>query len=158
MTSKRTVIAAEGQPTIEFSREFEADAAAVFATHVDPDLVSRWIGPYGTTCAIRDFDARTGGRWSYVVSAANGGSWAFFGSFHEVSAPNRIVQSFEFEDDPGQVSLEVLTFIDLDDGRCRLHGLAVFLTVAQRDAMLGDMDQARDVDFERLDAVLARSD
>jgi uncharacterized protein YndB with AHSA1/START domain len=155
MTSKRTVIAAEGQPTIEFTREFEADAARLFAAHVDPEQLCRWIGPHGTTCTVGDFDARTGGRWSYVVSAANGDSWAFFGSFHEVSAPTRLVQTWEFADEPGQVNLEVLTFTDLGDGRGRLHGLAVFLTVAQRDAMLTDMEDARDVDFERLDALLA---
>ncbi len=155
METKRTVTAADGQPTIEFTREFEADAVRLFTAHVDPVQVAQWIGPHGTTCTIRHFDARTGGSWSYLVSAGNGGSWAFFGSFHEVTAPSRLVQSWEYEGDPGQVNFEVLTFTDLGGGRSRLHGLSVFLTVAARDACLADFDQARDVDFERLDTLLA---
>jgi uncharacterized protein YndB with AHSA1/START domain len=151
----RTVQAPAGQPTISFSREFDAPAARVFAAHTDPDLVARWIGPRGTTCAVREFDARTGGSWSYVVSAADGRSWSFHGSFHEVTAPSRLVWTFEFEDEPGHPNLEVLTFTDLGGGRSRLDGLAVFLGVADRDEMMRDMEPARDEDFERLDELLA---
>ena len=155
MGNPRTVQAPVGQPTISFSREFDAPAARVFAAHTDPDLVARWIGPRGTTCAVRAFDARTGGGWSYVVSAADGRSWGFHGSFHEVTAPNRLVWTFEFEDEPGHPNLEVLTFTDLGRGRSRLDGLAVFLGVADRDEMMKGMEPARDEDFERLDDLLA---
>ena len=155
MDDPRTVLAPAGQPTISFSRDFDAAAERVFAAHTDPDLVARWIGPRGTTCAVREFDARTGGCWSYVVSAADGRSWGFHGCFHEVTAPSRLVWTFEFEDDPGHPDLGVLTFTDLGGGRSRLDGLAVFLTVEDRDAMMKDMEPARDDDFERLDELLA---
>jgi uncharacterized protein YndB with AHSA1/START domain len=155
MGNPRTVQAPAGQPTISFAREFDATAARVFAAHTDPDLVARWIGPRGTTCAVHEFDARTGGRWSYVVSAGGGRSWGFHGSFHEVSAPDRLVWTFEYEGEPGHPNLEVLTFTDLGGGRSRLDGLAVFLTVADRDGMMADMEPARDEDFERLDELLA---
>lgn len=42
----------------------------------------------------REFDARTGGGWSYVVSGPDG-EWAFHGTFHEVTASSRLVQTFE---------------------------------------------------------------
>jgi uncharacterized protein YndB with AHSA1/START domain len=151
----RTVHAPAGQPTITFSREFGAAAEQVFAAHTDPDLVCRWIGPRGTTCAIRAFDARTGGHWSYVVRGSGGRSWGFHGSFHEVTAPSRLVWTFEFEDEPGHPNLEVLTFTDLGGGRSRLDGLSVFLGVGERDEMMKDMEPARDEDFERLDELLA---
>jgi uncharacterized protein YndB with AHSA1/START domain len=141
---------------MSFSREFDADAARLFAAHTDPDLLARWTGPRGTTLRMREFDASTGGHWSYVVSAADGRSWSFHGSFHEVTAPSRLVWTFEFEDDPGHPNLEVLTFTDLGGGRSRLDGLAVFLSVEERDAMLADMEPARDEDFERLDELLAK--
>ena len=155
MGNPRTVQAPAGQPTISFTREFEAGAARVFAAHTDPDLVARWTGPRGTTCRIRSFDASTGGSWSYVVSAGDGRSWGFHGSFHEVTAPSRLVWTFEFEDEPGRPNLEVLTFTDLGKGRSRLDGLAVFLTVADRDEMMRGIEPARDEDFERLDELLA---
>jgi uncharacterized protein YndB with AHSA1/START domain len=151
----RTVQAPAGEPTISFSREFDADAAQVFAAHTDPELIGRWTGPRGTTLAVREFDARTGGHWSYVVSGSGGRSWGFHGSFHEVTAPSRLVWTFEYEGEPGHPNLEVLTFTDLGGGRSRLDGRAVFLTVEDRDEMLKDMEPARDEDFARLDELLA---
>ena len=156
MTHKRTVTAEAGEQTIGFSREFDAPAKAVFAAHTDPDLVPRWIGPPGTQLSMREFDARTGGCWSYVISGSSG-SWAFHGSFHEVTEPSRIVQTFEFEGEPGHPNIEVLSFVDLADGRSRIDGLSVFLSVADRDAMLQGMDSGMDENFERLDLLLAGS-
>jgi uncharacterized protein YndB with AHSA1/START domain len=154
VTNKRTVTAQAGQQTIEWSREFEASAAAVFEAHTDAELVARWTGPRGTEVKMRHFDARTGGSWSYVV-AGKGGEWAFHGSFHEVTAPSRLVQTFEFDGDPGHPNLEVLTFTDLDDGRSRLDGHSVFVTVEDRDLMLSGMDGGLDENFDRLDEIFA---
>ncbi len=102
---------------------------------------------------MRAWDARTGGSWSYVV-AGLGGEWAFHGTFHEVAAPIRLVQTFEFEGTPERPSLEIFTFTDIGDGRTRIDGLSVFPSVDDRDAML-DLDSGRDEDFERLDQLLA---
>jgi uncharacterized protein YndB with AHSA1/START domain len=156
MTSQRTVTAAPGAQSIAFSREFEASAARVFEAHVDADLLAQWIGPRGTQLTMRSFDARTGGSWSYVV-VGRGGEWAFHGSFHEITAPSRLVQTWEYDGEPGHPNLEVLDFVDLPEGRSRIDGLSVFLSVEDRDAMLGDMDSGRDEDFERLDELLAQT-
>lgn len=159
MTNTRTVTAAPGSQTIAYSREFEAPAALVFEAHTDPDLVALWTGPRGTSVTIREWDARTGGSWSYVVGGTSergaGGSWGFHGSFHEVTAPSRIVQTFEYEGDPGHPNLEVLTFVDLDGGRSRIEGLSTFQSPTDRDAMLADMDSGLDENFDRLEELLA---
>ena len=155
MTTKRTVTAEPGTQSIAFSREFEASAARVFEAHTDAGLVARWTGPPGTEVEMREFDARTGGSWSYVVVGMER-QWAFHGSFHEVTASSRIVQTWEFDDEPGHPTMEVFTFVDLPDGRSRIDGLTVFLSVEDRDAnMLGGFDGGRDDDFERLDELLA---
>ena len=83
------------------------------------------------------------------------GQWAFHGSFHEVTSPSRIVQTWQYDDEPLQPTLEVFTFVDLPEGRSRIDGLSVFLTTAYRDNVLGDFDTGRDDDFERLDELLA---
>ena len=128
----------------------------MFEAHTDPDLVARWTGPRGTEVRMREFDARTGGSWSYVVVAGDGrGEWAFHGSFHEVTAPSRLVQTFEFDGEPGHPTMEVLTFVDLPDGRSRIDGQSLFLSVEDRDAMLGGMDGGMDENFDRLEELLA---
>jgi uncharacterized protein YndB with AHSA1/START domain len=155
MTNVRTVtMTAEGQ-TIAFTREFEAPAARVFAAHTDPDLIPLWIGPRGTTVRMRGWDPRTGGSWSYVVVGTSG-EWPFHGSFHEVTSPTRIVQTFEYDDQPGKPNLDVLDFVDLPGGRSRIDGVSVFLSVEDRDLML-DVDAGRDEDFDRLEELLAGS-
>jgi len=154
MTNPRTVTVEPGTQSIAFSREFEAPAARVFEAHVDPDLLAQWTGPRGTHVDIRVFDPRTGGSWSYVVVGRDR-QWPFHGSFHEVTAPGRIVQTWEYDDEPGDPSLEVFEFVDLPGERSRIDGLSIFLSVEQRDAMAGDFDQGRDEDFERLDELLA---
>lgn len=153
MTNQRTVVAAPATQTISFNREFEAPAERVFAAHVDPELIPRWIGPRGTTVEMRHFDARSGGSWSYVV-VGSGGRWPFHGSFHEITAPSRIVQTFEYDDEPGHPNLDVLTFVDLPGGRSRIEGVTAYLSVEDRDAQL-DLDKGRDEDFERLEELLA---
>ncbi len=66
------------------------------------------------------------------------------------------MQTWEFEDEPGHPTLEVFTFVDLSEGRSRIDGLTVFLSIEDRDAsMLGGFDSGRDEDFERLDQLLA---
>jgi uncharacterized protein YndB with AHSA1/START domain len=156
MTNQRTVTAEPGDQSISFSREFEAPAQRVFEAHVVPDLVAQWTGPRGTHVTIREFDARTGGCWSYVVVGSDR-EWAFHGSFHEVTAPSRIVQTWEYDDEPGHPTLEVFTFVDLPEGRSRIDGLTVFLSVEDRDANLeGGFDSGRNDDFERLDRLLAQ--
>jgi uncharacterized protein YndB with AHSA1/START domain len=45
MTNSLTLSIPDGQPYIDFTREFDAPAAAVFEAHRDPALVARWLGP-----------------------------------------------------------------------------------------------------------------
>lgn len=153
MTSKRVVTALPGEQTISYTREFEAPAALVFRAHVEPGLVSKWIGPVGTELWMREWEARSGGAWSYVV-VGEGGEWGFHGTFHEVTAPRRLVQTFEFEGHPEHPNLEILSFVDIDGGRCRLEGLSLFPTLADRDDMLSGMDGGMDENFDRLDALI----
>lgn len=154
MTNQRTVTARPAEQTFSFSREFEAPAARVFEAHTDPELLAQWTGPEGTRFRMREFDARTGGCWSYVIEGASE-EWAFHGSFHEVTAPSRLVQTFEFENEPGHPTLEVLSFIDLPDGRSRVDGQSLFLSIEDREAMLSEMDSGMDENFQRLDQLLA---
>lgn len=155
MTKERIVTANAGEQSITFTRQFEAPAADVFEAHTDACLIAQWIGPRGTELRMREFDARTGGCWSYVVVAGSGDEWAFHGSFHEVTAPGRLVQTWEYEGEPQHPTLEVLTFSDLPDGRSRLDGQSLFLSVEDRDAMLNGMDAGMDEDFLRLDDLFA---
>ena len=86
----------EGVQSISITRDFAASPDKVFRAHIDPELFVKWCGPDSITNTIREWNATTGGNWSYV-SSDDRGEYAFFGSFHEVRENERIVQTFTFE-------------------------------------------------------------
>ncbi len=156
-TTRETRIEADPQvPLIRITREFDAPPDRVFRAHTDPDLVVQWLGPRGLEMRIDHYDCRTGGAYRYVHSDANG-EYAFHGSFHEVRAGERIVQTFTFEGMPDGVALEKLLFEDLGDGRTRLTSTSLCDSFADRDAMLASgMETGVVQGYERLDEVLGR--
>jgi len=59
-------------------------------------------------------DVRPGGTWRFVQREPDGTELAFFGEYREVSPPERLVNTFEFEPMPGHVIVDTATFEDLD--------------------------------------------
>ncbi|TDE35304.1 SRPBCC family protein [Actinomadura sp. 6K520] len=121
-------------PVIRMTRDFAATPEQLFRAHTDPGLFARWVGPEGTDTRIDHWDARTGGSWRYV-SVLDGTEYWFRGTFHEVR-PDRIVQTFTYEDDPDGVALETLWFEDLGEGRTRLRAQSLVDSFEGRDAWL----------------------
>lgn len=145
------ITAQPGSPFIEVVREFDATPAQLFRAYTDPDLVARWLGPRDVEMRILEFDAHSGGAYRYVHVDTDGGEHVFRGVFHTVERAERIVQTFEYEGAPGQVSLETLAFEDLD-GRTRLRTRSVFPSVEARDALVASgMERGIRDSMDRLD-------
>lgn len=154
-TNPPTLHARAGEMSLSFSREFDAPAALVFRAHTEQELFVQWMGPRGTSCQVDRFQVATGGAFRYTIGAGPM-TFTFFGSYHEVLTPHRVVHTWEFEGDPGRPTLESLTFIDLADGRSRLDGLSVYTSLEQCEEML-EFDQSgegMDANFERLDELI----
>ncbi|WP_052666813.1 SRPBCC family protein [Nitriliruptor alkaliphilus] len=142
-------------PVVRITREFDAPPEKVFRAHTDPDLVVQWLGPRGLQLTVEHYDCRTGGSYRYTHADADG-EYRFYGAFHEVRAPERIVQTFTYEGFPDGVSLDTLTFEDLGDGRTRLVTSSMLDSFEGRDAMLSSgMDVGVREGYERLDELLA---
>ena len=154
-TTRPTVHLRADEQSLAFTREFDAPAELVFRAHVEPELFVRWMGPRGTSCDVERFDARTGGAFRYSVVGDQ--PYTFHGSYHEVTAPTRIVHTWEFAGDPGRPTLESLTFVDLGGGRCRLEGVSLYSSVEHCAEMLefDSSGEGMDENFERLDELLA---
>jgi uncharacterized protein YndB with AHSA1/START domain len=152
--SGTTITARPGTPFIEVIREFAAPPAAVFRAHRDPDLVKQWLGPRDLEMEIFEYDVRSGGSYRYA-HRADRGEFFFRGVFHSVEDGTRIVQTFEFEGAPGEVSLDTTTFTGLPDGRTRMHSRSVFPSVEARDAAVENGMRAGITEsYERLDTIL----
>jgi uncharacterized protein YndB with AHSA1/START domain len=118
---------------ITMIRTFDAPRDLVFAAHSQAEHLEHWWAR-GNPVDV-DIDFREGGRYRIVEHAPDGDDYAFRGEFREIVAPERIVQTFEFEGMPGQVAVETLVFTE-QDGRTVLTSVTRFDTTAQRDGMV----------------------
>jgi uncharacterized protein YndB with AHSA1/START domain len=141
---------------IHIEREFDAPRDRVFALWTDPELIPQWWGPRGTTAEVVEMDVRTGGDWRFVAHNSDGSQTGFRGTFREVTPPERIAQTFEWDGMPGYVSVDIAEFIDLGDGRTKLVVTSLFHTNEERDGMLGSgMEGGMNETYQRFDELLA---
>lgn len=139
---------------VELTRDFNAPRRLVFEAHSTPDHMQRWWGPRDTTMVSCEMDFRVGGRYRYVLRKANGREYAFRGEFLEIVPPDRLVQTFEFEGMPGEVSVETLTFEE-HDGRTTLRSTNRSSSIEARDAMLqSGMEKGAAETYDRLEELL----
>jgi uncharacterized protein YndB with AHSA1/START domain len=154
----QTVITAEsGKQELFIIREFDAPRELVFKAHTDPDLYARWLGPRDLTTTLETFEPVSGGRWRFIQKDKDGNEFGFHGVNHDVTAPERIIGTFEFEGLPesGHVILETTKFESLPGGRTRVTTHSVYQSVEDRDGMVASGMESGVVDgFERLDEIL----
>ena len=124
-----------GKQEIIVTRVFDAPRDVVFKACTDPDLLARWWGPRRYTTTVDKMDVKPGGVWRFVQKDTAGNEFAFHGVYHEVTAPKRTVQTFEFEGAPGHVLLDTAIFEEAD-GKTRLTQQSVFQSVEDCDAMV----------------------
>jgi len=137
------------------TREFDAPRDLVFKAMTDPQLLSRWWGPRKYETIVDQMDVRPGGKWRMRNRGADGGEHAFRGEFREVTPPERIVWTFEYEPLPGHISTETMTLAERD-GRTLLTVRDTFASKEDRDGMLeSGMESGARETYERLDEVLA---
>jgi uncharacterized protein YndB with AHSA1/START domain len=117
------------------TRTFNAPRDRVFSMYTDPALIPQWWGPARMTTIVETMEVRPGGRWRHVQHDPDGNEFAFHGVYHDVVAPERLVETFEFEGAPGHVSLDIVTFDDAD-GKTILTVHSIFESVEDRDQML----------------------
>lgn len=157
--NKTTIIAEPGKQEIVITREFNAPRELVFKAFTDPQLYVQWLGPRDLTMTLEKFEPKSGGAWRYIHRDKEGNEYAFHGVNHEVTAPERIIGTFEFEGLPeaGHVTLETARFEALPGDRTRLTVQSVFQSVEDRDGMLqSGMEGGMNDSYSRLDELFEK--
>jgi uncharacterized protein YndB with AHSA1/START domain len=153
----RTEIVAEpGVPQIVITREFAAPPALLFRAYTEPDLLERWLGPKGLDTTVDELDPRHGGRWRYTHTDGRGEKYSFHGLYHGTPTPEQIVQTYEYDRQPGTVYLNIITFEPLGD-RTVLRQNTVLPSVEDRDGYVqGGMEHGVHASMANLDTLLAQ--
>lgn len=136
------------------TRIFDAPRDKVWQAFADPKLLAQWWGR-GNKLDVERFEFERGGHWRFVEHA-DGESTGFEGRFREITPPERIVWTFEWDGMPGHPSIDTVVFEDLGDGRTRIVNTAMFFTTEERDGMLqSGMEGGLSESYAALDRLLA---
>ena len=141
---------------LTYTRVFDAPRELVFKAYTDPKLFAQWWGPRRHENKIEKFDSRPGGEWHVIQKGEDGSEFGFRGVNHDVVAPERICQTFEFLGVPGHVALQTATFEALGN-KTKVTAHMVFQSVMDRDGMVAaGMRDGADESMERLAELLAK--
>ncbi len=127
------------------SRVFAAPRELVFRAWSEPAQLARWWGPHGFTLPVCTQDFRIGGAYRFCMRAPDGGDHWVWGVYREIVVPERLVFTWEREDEePLRAQLcTVVTVIFAAQGRqthLTLHH-GTFQTAADRDDHAGGWSQ-----------------
>lgn len=150
-----TILRTPSDREIVSERVFEVPRERVFGAYTDPELIPQWWGPRRMITTVDRMDVRAGGAWRFVCRDPDGKKQGFRGVYREVTPPERIVQTFEWEGMPGHVIVETATFEDLGE-RTKVTTTSLFHTTEERDGMLSSgMETGLTESHDRLAELLA---
>ena len=152
---ERAQVTTPAEREIRIERIFNAPRDLVWRAMTEPELVMQWWGR-GNKLVIERFEPTRGGHWRFVEHTPEG-THGFEGRFREVTAPERVVQTFEWDGMPGYVAVETMTLEDLGDGRTKVVTVSLFHTTEERDGMLNSgMEGGLNQSYAALDRLLAK--
>lgn len=155
--TKKATVTTEGERQIHIERTFPAPRDRVFAAFVDPELIPQWWGRRQDTTVVELMEPVSGGDWRYRCESDDG-TIVFRGTFREVTPPERIVQTFEWDGMPGYVSVDSSEFEDLGDGTTRIVTTSTFFHQEERDGMLeAGMEKGLNETYDRLEELLGQA-
>lgn len=153
-TIRTATVSTPADREIRVERVFDAPRECVWRAMTDAKLLAQWWGR-GNKLVVERLEVEQGGHWRFVEHAADG-TYGFEGRFREVSPPERLAMTFEWDGMPGYVAVNTITLQDLGDGRTKLVSTSLFHTAEERDGMLkSGMEGGMNRSYAALDQVLA---
>ena len=98
------------KPSLTIKRRFKAPPEKVFNAWADPEKVKHWMGPGEVKVLRTEGDARTGGRFRWVMRAPDGEDHDVSGTYREVIPNEKLVFTWAWKSTPERESLVTLTF------------------------------------------------
>jgi uncharacterized protein YndB with AHSA1/START domain len=137
MELKTKVHAEGGKQELTITREFDLPVELLFKAYAEPDLIEQWMSnPYATSKMLK-FEGKKHGSYQQESTDAKG-NVVFKGSgvFHEFIQNEKITRTFEMENAPLGVQLELISFERLTDKTSKLTTHVIYESIALRDQVL----------------------
>lgn len=142
MEQKTKVNALQGKQELTITREFDLPLELLFKACVEADIVEQWMGT-----KVLKLESRKHGSYQFETSDAQGNVlFKASGVIHEFILNQKITRTFEMENTPFGVQLELLEFEKLTGNTSKLHTRVIYESVTQRDQVL-KLPFARGIDM-----------
>jgi uncharacterized protein YndB with AHSA1/START domain len=132
MEKKTKVHAGDGKHDLTITREFDLPLELLFRAYVEPEIVAEWM-----ETTVLKLESKKHGSYQFQKSDDQGNVYfRMSGTIHEFIPNQKIIRTFEMENTPMGVQLEVYEFEALSDSTSRVNMHVIYETVAQRDQVL----------------------
>ena len=132
MEQKTKINAEDGKQDLLITREFDLPLELLFKAHTEPDIVEQVMGT-----KVLKFECKKHGSYQFKTTDAKGNLvFQANGVIHEFTPNLKITRTFEMENTPFGVQLEVYEFERLTDDSSKLSMHVIYESVAQRDQVL----------------------
>jgi uncharacterized protein YndB with AHSA1/START domain len=132
MEQKTKINAEDGKQELVITREFELPLELLFKAFVEPEIVEQWMGT-----RVLKLESKKGGSYQFETSDPKGNVvFKANGVIHEFSSNRKITRTFEMENAPFGVQLEVLEFQQLTSDTSKLTMHVIYESIAQRNQLL----------------------
>ena len=131
MERKTKINAEDGKHDLTITREFDLPLELLFKAYIEPEIVEQWMGT-----KVLKLECKKHGSYQFETTDPKGNKHRFNGTIHEFVADRKIIRTFEMENTPFGVQLEIYEFEQLTDETSKLNMHVIYESVAQRDGML----------------------
>lgn len=132
MERKTKIHAEDGKQDLLITREFDLPLELLFKANTEPEIVEQWMGT-----KVLKLENKKQGSWQFETKDGQGNVvFRANGVIHEFVPNQKITRTFEMENTPFGVQLEVYEFERLSDDTSKLNIHTIYESVEQRDQVL----------------------
>jgi uncharacterized protein YndB with AHSA1/START domain len=132
MEQKTVVNAEEGKQDLIITRQFDLPLELLFKAYEDAEILSQWMGTQ-----VLKLESRKHGNYLFETTDKNGNKvFGASGVIHEFIPNRKITRTFEMDNSPYGVQLEVYEFEKVSDETSRLNMHVIYESAKQRDEVL----------------------
>ena len=152
MEQKTKINAEEGKQELLITREFDLPLELLFKAYIEPEIVEQWMGT-----KVLKMENKKHGSYQLETIDPKGNKYYFNGTIHDFIPNQKIIRTFEFENMPFGVQLELLTFEKLGDDTSKLTMHVLYESVVQRDQVVKmGMTQGINMAHNRMQEIVSK--
>jgi uncharacterized protein YndB with AHSA1/START domain len=132
MEQKTKINVEDSKQELVITREFDLPLELLFKAYAEPEIVEQWMGT-----KVLKLESKKHGSYQLETTDAQGNVlFKANGVIHEFVPNRKITRTFEMENTPFGVQLELYEFEQLTDDTSKLNMQVIYESIAKRDQVL----------------------